>query len=158
MIKTEIMSIKNLLITIVISLCFCACTKTIYSDFQSVPITGWQEDSILSYSISIDDTTNLYDILLCVRHIETYPYQNMWLFCGFGLDSIVHDTIEFFLADDRGRWLGNGGNKWIEMPVLYEQNYQFSDTGQYTFTIQHGMRDEELRGISDVGVIIRQSK
>ncbi len=156
--EIETMTGKNLLITITISLLFCACTKTMYSDFQSVPITGWQEDSIISFSVPVNDTTSIYDIILCVRHTETYPYQNMWLFCGFGVDSLAHDTIEFFLADDRGRWLGNGGNKWIEMPVLYEQNYQFPDTGQYIFTVQHGMRDENLRGISDVGLIIRQSK
>ena len=73
-----------------------------------MPLTGWQEDSILSYTIAVDDTINSYDVVLCVRHTESYPYQNMWLFCGFGKDSIANDTIEFFLADDRGRWLGNG--------------------------------------------------
>ena len=118
---------------------------------------GWQEDSVLSYCVSVDETRNLYDIIICVRHTEVYPYQNMWLFCSFGRDTLMHDTIEFFLADDRGRWLGNGGNKWIEMPVLYEHNYQFPDTGKYIFTIQQGMRDEALQGISDMGLIIRQS-
>lgn len=158
MIETETMTTRNLLI-IVISLALCSCgAKTMYADFQPVPMTGWQEDSVLTYAIDVDDTVNAYDVVLCVRHTESYPYQNMWLFCSFGKDSIAHDTIEFFLADDRGRWLGNGRNKWVEMPVLYEQNYHFPDTGQYVFTIQHGMRDESLRGVSDVGVIIRQSK
>lgn len=155
----ETMTVKNLLIITTISLFCCACTrKTMYSDFNAVPVTGWQEDSVLSYSFDVNDITNPYDIIICVRHIETYPYQNMWLFCGFGKDTMALDTIEFFLADDRGRWLGNGGNKFVEMPVLYTHNYQFPNTGQYIFTIQHGMRDEELRGISDVGLIIRQSK
>ena len=156
---TETMNVRNLLIITIISLLFSACGhKTIYSSFQPVPVTGWQEDSVLTYTIPVQDTINLYDIILCIRHIETYPYQNMWLFCGFGLDSVKHDTIEFFLADDRGRWLGNGGMKMVEMPVLYEHNYQFPDTGNYTFTVQHGMPDEELRGISDVGLIIRQAE
>lgn len=152
------MNVKNLLIVIVISTLLLACSKrTLYSEFKAVPIVGWQEDSVLSYCVSVDETRNLYDILICVRHTEVYPYQNMWLFCSFGRDTLMHDTIEFFLADDRGRWLGNGGNKWIEMPVLYEHNYQFPDTGKYIFTIQQGMRDEALQGISDMGLIIRQS-
>ena len=100
------------------------------------------------------------DILLCVRHTEAYPYQNMWLFCSLGTDSaaIWTDTLEFYLADDRGRWLGNGGLKLIEMPVIFAQNYQFPDTGNYVFTIRQGMREEQLRGISDVGLIINNGK
>lgn len=153
------MNIRDLLTITIISLLLCSCgKKTMYSAFQPVPMTGWQEDSILTYTVQVDDTINKYDILLCIRHIETYPYQNMWLFCSFGHEVVVYDTIEFYLADDRGRWLGNGGNKWIEMPILYSHNFQFPDTGQYVFTVQHGMRDEALRGVSDVGVIIRQAE
>lgn len=99
------------------------------------------------------DTNISYDILLCVRHTEAYPYQNMWLFTEWNRQK---DTIEFYLADDRGRWLGNYSGKLIEMPVLYEQQFIFPDTGYYQFTIQHGMRQQQLRGISDVGIIIRK--
>ena len=115
---------------------------------------------MLTYSFHVSDVELPYDFLLVVRHNEVYPYQNMWLFCTFGIDDtlppMLTDTIEFFLADDRGRWLGNGGLQHIEMPVLFEQCYQIPDTGQYRFTIQHGMRDELLRGISDVGVIVNR--
>ncbi len=152
------MEIRNALIIITSSLLLIGCGKhTLYSEFKSVPIWGWPEDSVLSYSFSVNDITTPYDIILCVRHNELYPYQNMWLFCSMESDKIERDTIEFFLADNRGRWLGNGGNKWIEMPVLYEHNYQFPDTGQYIFTIQQGMRETELKGVSDVGVIIKQA-
>ena len=152
------MNAKNILITILISLSFCACNhNTLYSHFLPVSPIGWQQDSVLTYTFPVHDTLNHYDVIICVRHMETYPYQNMWLFCACGLDSLKHDTIEFFLADDRGKWLGNGSNQYVEMPVLYEQNILFPDTGLYNFTIQHGMRDERLKGVSDIGLIIRQS-
>ncbi len=132
---------------------------TRYSEFQSVDVTGWHADSVLTYRLGVTDTTPC-DILLCVRHTEAYPYQNMWLFCTLGTDSIVFwkDTLEFYLADDRGRWLGNGGVKLYEMPVIFAQNYQFPDTGKYVFTIQQGMREKQLHGISDVGLIIKDGK
>ena len=115
-------------------------------------------DSVLTYRFDVTDTKPC-NILLCVRHTESYPYQNMWLFCQLSNDTaaIWTDTIEFYLADDRGRWLGNGSQQ-IEMPVLFAQSYQFPDTGKYVFTIQHGMREERLRGVSDVGVIIRNGE
>ncbi len=154
------MTVKNQILTVLSSLLLAACsTQTKYSEFQSVPLTGWSADSVLTYRFDVTDTEPC-DILLCVRHTETYPYQNMWLFCSLGTDSVAFwtDTLEFYLADDRGRWLGNGGLKLIEMPVIFAQNYQFPDTGNFVFTIQQGMREERLRGISDVGLIIRNGK
>ena len=154
---------KDLIIILLSSLLLTACgAPTMYSEFQSVSPIGWNADSVLTYSFHADNAMQPYDILLCVRHTETYPYQNMWLFCTFGADDSLRtpmvDTIEFYLADDRGRWLGNGGAKFVEMPVLFAQNYHFPDTGQYIFTIRHGMRDEQLRGITDIGVIVRSSE
>ena len=154
-------AVKTITTVLLSSLLLTACTTpTMYSHFHPISPDAWEADSVLTYSFHADNTTNPYDIILCVRHTEMYPYQNMWLFCTFGIDDtlppMLTDTIEFFLADDRGRWLGNGGLQHIEMPVLFEQCYQIPDTGQYRFTIQHGMRDELLRGISDVGVIVNR--
>ena len=152
------MTVRNLIIALS-SLLLVACDATTpYSSFVAVPMNGWNSDSVLTYRFDVTDTRPC-DILLCVRHTESYPYQNMWLFCQLSNDSaaIWTDTIEFYLADDRGRWLGNGSQQ-IEMPVLFAQNYQFPDTGKYVFTIQQGMREERLRGVSDVGVIIRNGE
>jgi len=156
-------AVKTITTVLLSSLLLTACTTpTMYSHFHPISPDAWEADSVLTYSFHADNTTNPYDIILCVRHTEMYPYQNMWLFCTFGMeDSLsqpVADTLEFYLADDRGRWLGNGGLKRIEMPVLFAQNYHFPDTGQYVLTIRHGMRDEQLRGVSDMGVIVRQSR
>ena len=75
------------------------------------------------------------------------------------LEPLRKDTIEFYLADDRGQWLGNKHHGFIEMPVLLESNYHYPDTGHYSLSIRHGMRDSLLRGITDVGVeIIRNGK
>lgn len=96
----------------------------------------------------------------------------MWLFVNnrpasdstyYALDSAefakptAQDTIEFYLANDRGVWLGNGKNGLTEMPVLYEEAYRFAHSGEQVITIQHGMREEPLRGVSDVGVIVTKN-
>ena len=160
---TAEMTAVNRIIIALSSLMLTACSApTMYSRFLPIPSDNWDADSVLSYTMQVDNNDTPYDIILCVRHTETYPYQNMWLFCTFGKDDTIAqpvvDTLEFYLADDRGRWLGNGGLKHVEMPVLFERGYQFPDTGRYVMTIRHGMRDQQLRGISDVGVIVRQSE
>lgn len=128
----------------------------VHSQFVSIPSEKWQIDSVAHFEYAITDTHNDYRMLVYVRHTERYPYQNMWLFVG---DSLHRDTIEFYLADDRGKWLGNKHHGFIEMPVLLEENYHFADTGKYFLTIQHGMRDSILRGVTDIGLeIIKNGK
>jgi len=121
----------------------------VYSQFQPIPSEKWQVDSVATFDYTVTDTTVDYRMLIYVRHTERYPYQNMWLFVG---DSAHRDTIEFYLADDRGQWLGDKHHGFIEMPVLYEEHFHFPDTGTYQLAIQHGMRDSVLRGVTDIGI------
>ena len=141
----------------VLTVLFSSCKNDIvYSRFSSIPSEKWAIDSVAQFEYAITDTVPDYRMLVYVRHTERYPYQNMWLFVG---DSLHRDTIEFYLADDRGQWLGNKHHGFIEMPVLLEENYHFADTGKYFLTVQHGMRDSILRGVTDIGLeIIKNGK
>ncbi len=155
--------------------------RTVYSEFCSAPLREWYADSVLTFRFNIADTLSIYEVLIYVRHTQQYPYQNMWLFVDWDeaeqkmvtaadsadivLDSVYigvsdtkRDTIEFYLANDRGEWLGNGKNGLTEMPVLYEEKYRFSHSGEQVMRIAHGMREEPLRGISDVGVVIKRNE
>ena len=127
-----------------------------YSDFVAIPSGEWDENQLPEFAFNIADREAAYDILLYVRHTERYPYQNMWLFVRGNRQYM--DTVEFYLADDRGRWLGDKHHGFIEMPVLLEENYHFPDTGRYYFAVQHGMRDSLLRGVTDVGIEVIRVK
>ena len=121
--------------------------------FETLPAEGWHADSLCTFTWAPEDTTDTYQILFHLRHTNAYPYQNLWLFVtrNEGNRSVC-DTLEIYLADDRGTWLGNGRNGLISMPVLYDDNYRPRDT--LTLSICQGMRDTMLRGVRDVGVEI----
>lgn len=137
-------------------LAFTSCQKDIvFSQFVSIPSGEWGNEELANFDYTISDKDADYRMLIYVRHTERYPYQNMWLFVDNGAR---RDTIEFYLADDRGQWLGDRHHGFIEMPVLIEQNYHFPDTGMYHMAIQHGMRDSVLRGVMDIGVEIVKSE
>ena len=137
----------SLLIVLTVSLTSCR-NDIVYSRFSPISSSVWAIDSVAQFDYTIADAQAEYSILVYVRHTERYPYQNMWLFVG---DSLHRDTIEFYLADDRGQWLGDKHHGFIEMPVLLEDNYHFPDIGAYYIDITHGMRDTLLRGITDIG-------
>lgn len=146
---------RKLLFLATLALALTACRQDIvFSQFVSIPSGEWHVDSVAQFDYQIADKEAGYQMLVYVRHTERYPYQNMWLFLDNG---IQRDTIEFYLADDRGQWLGDKHHGFIEMPVLIEQNYHFSDTGHCVMTIQHGMRDSLLRGVTDIGVEIKRN-
>jgi gliding motility-associated lipoprotein GldH len=133
-------------------LAFTSCRNNIeYSQFCSIPSEKWTIDEVASFDYTIADTTVDYRMLIYVRHTECYPYQNMWLFVN---NAHRTDTIEFYLADDRGQWLGDKHHGFYEMPVLFEENIHFADTGTYHMEIAHGMRDSLLRGVTDIGLEI----
>ncbi len=152
------MKVKVAILSLFIGL-FVSCGKrVVYTEFQSLPLAGWAADSVLQFTFDITDTLRTYDVLIHVRHTEQYPYQNMWLFVDGVTPTVSADTIEFYLADQRGKWLGNGWGNLREMPVLYMQQVSFPRTGTYTCYIRQGMRDACLRGINDIGLTVEISE
>lgn len=146
---------KNLLL-ILSSLLLVACQgDVVYSKFGSIPSHGWEADSALYFAPCINDTTADYQLQMTLRHTDAYSYQNLWLFIQISKDSVVidTDTIECYLANDRGEWLG-GGLTIHELPLLFEEHYHFDQTGEYSISIQQGMRSDTLSGIKEVGVKI----
>lgn len=125
--------------------------KVYYSQFSSIPSGNWHMDSIAHFDYFIDDTTCAYKMTLYVRHTDSYPYQNIWLFVG---DSTSRDSLNIALADNRGVWYGESHNGFMEMPIVFGENIHFADTGSYHLMIQHGMRDTFLRGVTEVGLEI----
>ena len=140
------------IISLILILSLSACsTDILYSRFTPIPSGEWHMDSVVRFDYQIADTTRAYNVIVHVRHTERYPYQNMWLFIG---DSLYRDTVEFYLADDRGRWLGDKHNGFVEMPVLLDEARYYTHPGSYCVTVQHGMRDTLLRGVTDIGLEI----
>ena len=151
---------KNFLLLIT-SLLLVGCQGDIvYTAFKTIPNTGWESDSSLCYQPVIADSILNCQMLITIRHTDAYPYQNLWLFVDIQKDSIpvTRDTIECYMANERGEWLG-GGLSIHELPLLYNDNYQFARIGEYQISITQGMREDTLIGIKEVGVkIIRNEQ
>lgn len=151
---------KNFLLLIT-SLLLVGCQGDIvYTAFKTLPNTGWESDSSLCYQPVIADSILNCQMLITIRHTDAYPYQNLWLFVDIQKDSIpvTRDTIECYMANERGEWLG-GGLSIHELPLLYNDNYQFARIGEYQISITQGMREDTLIGIKEVGVkIIRNEQ
>ena len=151
--------IKPLVVLAFVCMVFSCTNNALYFEYASVNENGWMKDSTCRYEISVNNTDELYNMYINTRNTGNYPYQNLWLFITeMGPDSVVkHDTINFYLADEFGMWLGKGVGHAYNMPVLYRQNFKFQQKGVYKFEIGQGMRDSMLLGISDVGIKVEKA-
>ena len=155
------MKIKNALILFIVLLSVFACRQNeVYFQYKNTSTNGWNKDSLLNFDIHITDTVTPYNVYVHVRHHGDYPYQNIWLFMQqINPDSTLKkDTIEAYLADQYGKWLGTGAGGLKEMPIFYRQQIHFPDTGTYHLKIGQGMRDSLLRGVKDIGVRVELVK
>ncbi|MDX5428965.1 MAG: gliding motility lipoprotein GldH [Bacteroidota bacterium] len=135
-----------------------ACGKDAYVEKYVTPgEVGWIADSIATFSFEITDTTKPYRIEVRLRHDARYPFSNLYLFRS--IHSIrgkeFSDTADMILADQYGKWLGTGiGDVKTLVQPFGKGNLYFKRPGKYSIQLQHGMRQDTLRGIMDVGVAL----
>jgi len=122
-------------------------------------IGGWDKDEPIDFSFEIIDTLALYDFYLQIRHTEEYAYRNIFFFVNtkFPNGNVSRDTIECMLADIRGKWYGNGQGNIKENKILIRRFLQFQNAGFYKIDLIQAMREDELQGLSDIGIIIDKS-
>lgn len=145
---------KKILLAL-ISLLLIACQRdVVYTEFLSLPSAGWHSDSIIQFNTTIADSLADYSLLMTMRHTDRYDYQNLWLFVDIKQDSLLlrRDTINAILADNSGVWYGSGVFiKELELMYLDEL---FLSQGDCHIQVQHAMRTQLLKGISDIGLKI----
>lgn len=136
-----------------------SCHKGIkFSEIQKIPEEGWNAGHVLEFHVPVNDTTHAFDILFYMRNSYKYPYRNLWLFVETTAPAghTRRDTLEFYLADERGQWLGKGLGDINSMLLQYQNNILFPVTGVYTITVEQAMRTENLPYITDFGVQIKK--
>jgi gliding motility-associated lipoprotein GldH len=67
------------------------------------------------------------------------------------------DTLECILADQTGKWLGDGSGDIWDNQILFRKNFKFKRKGKYVFSLEQAMRLENLPQILDVGIRIEKS-
>jgi len=148
-----------LLIFLLSILSLVSCDKNrVFETNIEMPSYIWNKDSVLIFHVDIIDTISSNNMYLNVRNTSQYAYQNLFVFLQTtspaGLS--LKDTLECYLADDRGKWLGDGWGDIYDNRFLYKRNVRFPVSGIYTFKLVQGMRANELKYITDVGIRIEK--
>jgi gliding motility-associated lipoprotein GldH len=133
---------------------FSSCShKEVFFEYHSMKNADWNREDEAVFKVIIDNQSVSYDISIDIRNDNDYPFSNIWLFVDLKTPggSIRTDTLSADLADVYGKWYGKG-LCLHSLSIPYETGFHFPYPGTYTFVIRQGMRENPLKGISDVGL------
>lgn len=157
--RTAEAGLPKSIILVLLLFTLASCEKNrVYEKNISIDKYMWDSKTVPSFSVTISDTTQLYNIYVNIRHADLYPFQNIWLQIGTEFPDGTHANrrIEIMLANDEGKWHGEGlGDIW-DFRALVQENAFFKSGGTYTFTLAQNMRQDPLPGI--MAVVLRVEK
>ena len=122
--------------------------KEVYYSFNN---NTWNTDSIVSFEFDNIDTTSSHDLYLMVRHTTNFKFQNLFLFTNF---ENQQDTLELFLSEKSGRWLGKGFGEIKELKIRIKENVNFKENQDQIFSVEQAMRYEDLEKIINLTEIV----
>jgi gliding motility-associated lipoprotein GldH len=131
-----------------------------FADSVSIPSEEWTLENVPHFEADISDTISLQNIFFTLRTGSSYPFKNIYLFVTTTSPAgkIISDTLQYIIADDKGRWYGKGFGDIHELKLPFKQGVYFPVKGTYSFKIRHGMRTETLKGVYDIGLRIEKIK
>lgn len=148
---------KNNIVWLPVMLLLAACSfnhNTVYYSYLHTPGKGWARKDTLVFPVTVRDSLKPYKVRVEIRNQAFYPYEDLYLFISHNTEDsaiFITDTIRYMLADKSGKWVGTGLGTLFQNSFPY---YRFIPLhpGKYTFKVTHGMKDEALQGITDIGL------
>jgi len=149
---------NRIFLVLLIILTSCS-SDVIYTDTVAMKDKTWELSNIPDFSVPVTDTTLLTDVSFTIRTGSEYPFRNIYLFItAYSPDGrSISDTLEYFLADEKGNWYGKGFGDIHELDLPYRSKVFFPVKGTYRFVIRHGMRISDLKGVYDFSLRIVKS-
>ena len=133
-------------------------SNVVFTESKVMNKNTWNLLNISSFKVPITDTLKSNNVIFTIRTGSSYPFRNIYLFVTTTSPDgkSITDTLQYNLADEKGKWLGKGFGDIHELNLPYKSNIYFPVKGIYQFNIQHGMRIEDLKGVYDVGLRVEK--
>jgi len=129
----------------------------LYEHNEGFANNTWAYEDAKTFSFDITDSLIPVKLSINLRTTANYPYSNIYLFVHSNYPNGYSDidTLEFFLADPTGKWLGDNSGNIVENRALLSKGL-FPATGTYTFKLEQAMRNDSLPEIIDIGLRVQR--
>ena len=150
--------ISFLLVFVILCSLYACNSNVLFDKNKQIENAIWKSSDVVKFTVPITDTTQGYNFFINIRNSSEYQYSNIFLFIKtfYPNGKISIDTVECYLADKEGKWLGKRSGKLVDNRILFRRAVQFRQKGTYSFEFEQAMRVEELKGIEDFGIRIEK--
>ena len=128
-----------------------------YDEYSKAEGEQWKWSDKKTFEVEVTDSLNMFSVLVNFRHTTDYPKSNLFVFITTTAPTGAsrRDTLEIIIAEDNGKWKGNGFGDIKLVSKEYRKAVRFAVPGKYTFEIEQGMRIPEIP-VTDVGLRIEE--
>ncbi len=151
---------KTVLVILILLGIFVSCNKKyFYEEYIEIPNQQWDMNDALKFTVPINDTETSYNLLFSIEHEKTYPYRNLWIFVKTSSPSGKSqiDTINFLFTDANHYWTGDCNSKTCTNIYNFANSVNFYESGDYTIEIIQGLRENTIKSINKVGLLVQQN-
>lgn len=138
-------------------------SNRIFDEYVTINNSSWKNQDTISFKLPIKDTISAQNLFINIRNNNDYKYSNIFVITEILAPNqfATIDTLQYEMADETGKWLGDGFSDLKENKLFFKENYVFQKNGEYTIKIIHAMRNSKetkgldaLDGITSVGLRI----
>lgn len=145
--------------------CLNACqSQNFYEKYYDLPNSEWSVDSVLSFDFEIKEVQKTYNFYYFIRNSISYPYSNLYVNFylensqGEILDKELQNITLFNAKTGKPFGAGLGDIFSHELPPPKLTRYTFPKPGKYTFKLKQYMREDPIKGMITMGLIIQEVK
>ena len=148
----------KLVIYILSIIALASCNTTIYEDIEGIQNNKLAYNDTISFDVNITTINKAYNVYIDIENTDNYKYSNLFLFVYITSPNktTIVDTIDVFMADYKGKWVGKPKGDNYFGNYLFKQAVAFPKAGIYKTSIVQGMRDDTLKGISKIGISVKE--
>jgi gliding motility-associated lipoprotein GldH len=113
----------------------------------------WDQRNMPEFVVPITDTNQLYDFILTIRTTTDYKFSNLWIFLNTTTPTGIkaREPFQIRMANDDGTWIGSKTGTVVENKLLFKRR-KFPDKGKFKFVIEHGITEEKVKEVMDIGL------
>jgi len=131
-----------------------------FSTTVDIPDEAWNYDQVLDFEFEIEDTLQIYNLLLDITHDKEFSYQNLYTRIGtfFPSGQDIKETLSLELASKVGEWQGDCGGRYCKVQIPIQEGAFFNQAGKYKISLEQFMRKNPIQGIKTISFHIEETE
>jgi len=132
----------------------------IYDEASAIPNNAWSQNNPVTYKVNIQDTLARYNLYFDIEHSKEYAYQNMYvqIHTTFPSGEKTSSPLSIDFMNKSGMWYGKCNSETCKLRAYLKSGVKFREAGEYRFEFEQYMRDEQLKGIKNLGFLVQAAE